>query len=76
MGTYQHIPNPKDDQYLYNIDVFSQDGLNNTEHTLVINVESGSMVSLLLFDWAIYTYVLAFVSESIVMMMRIHHTQF
>lgn len=55
-GTYQHDPNPQDDQYLYNNVVFHKDDLSNTEHTLVITVGNGSP-SLLLFDWAMYTYV-------------------
>ncbi|EPT00117.1 hypothetical protein FOMPIDRAFT_1123161 [Fomitopsis schrenkii] len=56
-GTYQHNPDPKEDQYLYNTAVFNKDDLSNTEHTLVITAENGPSPSLLLFDWAMYTYV-------------------
>ena len=69
VGTYHHIPDPSDDKYLYNVTVFSQHGLSNTEHTLLINVQSGSETSLFLFDWAIYTYVTR-ICGSIIMSMR------
>ena len=56
-GTYQHNPDSRDAQYLYNIVVFSKEGLSNQEHTLVMSAEYGTKQSLLLFDWAMYTCV-------------------
>ena len=73
-GTYQHIPDPEDAQYLYNIVVFSEEGLSNELHTLVITAEQGSEDSLLLFDWVMYTCVRC-VSKSIAKLKHIHLTK-
>ena len=54
---FSHVPNPNGEQYLYNQTVFSQTGLSNTDHTLVMTAVLGSEPSLLLFDWAMYTCV-------------------
>lgn len=58
--TLAYNPNPSGPTYLYNQTVFSKTDLSNTDHTLVIAAVQGSGPSLLLFDWAIYTYVAAF----------------
>ncbi|KZT74171.1 hypothetical protein DAEQUDRAFT_761607 [Daedalea quercina L-15889] len=55
-GTFSHVPNPDAQQYLYNQTVFGKTGLSNTDHTLVMTAELGSEASVLLFDWAMYTF--------------------
>ncbi|KZT68141.1 hypothetical protein DAEQUDRAFT_341039 [Daedalea quercina L-15889] len=61
-GTYSHVPGQdvefgvQSDDYLYNVTVFAQTDLSNAEHTLVITAVAGSDPSLLLFDWAMYTF--------------------
>lgn len=62
-GTFQHTPDANEDQYLYNVVVFSKVDLSHTNHTLVITAEMGSTESLLLFDWAMYTCVSASLSQ-------------
>jgi hypothetical protein len=42
---------------LYNTSVFVQDGLQNVPHQLVMTPTGGSVSSLFLFDYAMYTYV-------------------
>lgn len=69
-GTYQHDPDSKEDQYLYNIVVFNRRNLSNTKHTLVMIAEQGTKDSLLLFDWAMYTCV-SFVVSAIIRLIHI-----
>jgi hypothetical protein len=58
-GTYLHEPST-DTVYAYNVPVFSQGGLENTKHSLLITPTGGPKEnSLLLFDYAVYTYVYA-----------------
>lgn len=52
----QHTPDPSEEQYLYNRTVFSRTDLSNAEHTLVMTAVQGSQPSVLLFDWAVYTF--------------------
>ncbi|KAH9928346.1 uncharacterized protein B0H18DRAFT_255259 [Fomitopsis serialis] len=54
--TYQHAPDPSQEQYKYNRTVFSMTNLSNTEHTLVMTAVQGSQPSVLLFDRAVYTF--------------------
>ena len=54
-GTYDHVPSPTASQYEYNVTAFSKTGLDNKDHSLVMTAVQGSMPSLLLFDWAMYT---------------------
>ncbi|KAH9930961.1 uncharacterized protein B0H18DRAFT_872467 [Fomitopsis serialis] len=56
-GTYTHNPDTSAGaaQYVYNATVFSQTGLSNASHTLLMNATQGSQASLVLFDWAMYT---------------------
>ena len=54
-GTYTHVPNSNANKYQYNVTAFSQTGLSNEHHTLVMTAVQGSQPSLLLFDWAMYT---------------------
>ena len=56
-GTYIHIPDQNDTQFVYNVNVFSQTDLENAEHTLVMTAIQGAQPSYLLFDWAKYTLV-------------------
>ena len=49
------MPQPEQDQYLYNVLLWSETGLENIEHTLVISAAQGESPSLLLFDYAVYT---------------------
>ncbi|KAH9930925.1 uncharacterized protein B0H18DRAFT_1102885 [Fomitopsis serialis] len=55
-GSYAHEPDATASQYVYNVSVFSQTGLSNTEHKLVMSTVQGSQSSALLFDWAMYTF--------------------
>ncbi|EPT00112.1 hypothetical protein FOMPIDRAFT_1080825, partial [Fomitopsis schrenkii] len=57
LDTFKHPPQPIEDQYLYNVLLFSMSALVNTEHTLVMTAVQGESPSLLLFDYAIYTWV-------------------
>lgn len=54
VGTYVHIPTTADN-YLYNVPVFSQTGLTNSLHVLTLEATEGTIPSLILFDYAIYT---------------------
>ena len=56
-GTYSHFPSLGASEYEYNVTVFGKTGLDNTAHTLTMAAVQGSQPSLLLFDWAIYTWV-------------------
>jgi hypothetical protein len=63
---------------LYNTSVFVQDGLQNVPHQLVMTPTGGSVSSLFLFDYAMYTYVVpAFGSlgthDSIDLTTLLHH---
>jgi hypothetical protein len=53
---YFRTPDPSS-TYLYNQNVYSQQGLENVEHTLVMSPTAGTESSLFIFDYAIYTYV-------------------
>jgi hypothetical protein len=60
-GTYFHFPDSSSSTVLYNQPVFSATGLGNTPHSLVMSPTAGpgpdiSQNSLMLFDYAIYTY--------------------
>ncbi|KZT68205.1 hypothetical protein DAEQUDRAFT_712398 [Daedalea quercina L-15889] len=55
VGTYMHQPDESSDVYSYNVTVYSNTDLANTQHTLVMWAVQGSGPSLLLFDWAEYT---------------------
>ena len=52
---YNHIPDPSQGPYLYNVSAFQQSNLEIAEHTLVMTAVQGSQPSLLLFDYAVYT---------------------
>ncbi|KAI0724107.1 hypothetical protein C8Q72DRAFT_858228 [Fomitopsis betulina] len=52
---YHHQPDGATGDFEYNVTVYSQTGLSNIEHTLVMTAEQGKSASLLLFDWAEYT---------------------
>jgi hypothetical protein len=57
---YTHAPDSTS-TILYNVPVFSKAGLSNTHHTLEIQpfLQPGSDQTLILFDYAQYTYVIA-----------------
>lgn len=54
-GEYKHTPNKTNEQYLYNVSVFSRTDMSMEEHVLVMSAMQGSAPSLLLFDYAVYT---------------------
>ena len=54
-GFYEHVPLPTASEFEYNVTAFSKTGLDNKDHSLVMTAAQGSMPSLLLFDWAMYT---------------------
>jgi hypothetical protein len=55
--TYVHHPNSSS-IYLYNVPVYSKQGLDNVEHKLLITPTAGTDNSVFVLDYAIYTYVL------------------
>ncbi|KAH9934654.1 uncharacterized protein B0H18DRAFT_977570, partial [Fomitopsis serialis] len=56
-GTYVHTPTGADqDNFEYNVTVYSVVGLSNVEHKLVMTAGQGTSASLILFDWAMYTF--------------------
>jgi hypothetical protein len=57
---YTHVPDSTS-TILYSVPVFSKAGLENTQHTLVIQpfLQPDTNATLLLFDYAQYTYVIA-----------------
>jgi hypothetical protein len=55
MGSYTHNPDPESNIILYNVPVFSLNGLQNVSHTLVVSLAYAH--SLMLFDYAVYTSV-------------------
>ena len=55
VGTFVHIPSSST-AYEYNYTVFSSSNLPNTEHTVVVQTTGDSVSSLILFDYAIYTF--------------------
>lgn len=57
LGNFEHVPQPEQEQYIYNVLLSSKTGLNNTEHTLMMTAMQGGNSSLLLFDYAVYTSV-------------------
>ena len=54
-GRYEHIPDPTQQQYIYNVSMFQSTGLTFGEHTLMMMAMQGSEPSLLMFDYAVYT---------------------
>ena len=57
LKNFEHEPQPEQDQYIYNVLLSSETGLDDTEHTLVMSAVQGANTSLLLFDYAVYTLV-------------------
>ncbi|KAJ7479394.1 hypothetical protein B0H11DRAFT_1725553 [Mycena galericulata] len=57
-GTYSHVPDTST-EILYSVPMLSQDGLSNEPHTLVAQAQN-----LLLFDFAIYTWVIEIIFPS------------
>ncbi|KZT68208.1 hypothetical protein DAEQUDRAFT_344616 [Daedalea quercina L-15889] len=55
-GVYTHEPDTSDDDYAYNVTVYSNTGLSHSEHTLIMTAAQGQSASLLLFDWAKYMF--------------------
>ncbi|KZT67716.1 hypothetical protein DAEQUDRAFT_766879 [Daedalea quercina L-15889] len=55
-GTFVHVPSPAQEQLHYNVTIFNRMELENVEHTLVMTVMQDPDPSVLLFDWAEYTY--------------------
>jgi hypothetical protein len=53
---YQHLPDTSN-AYLYNVPVYTKQGLDNIEHKLLIAPTAGINNSVFVFDYAIYTYV-------------------
>ncbi|TFY65485.1 hypothetical protein EVJ58_g1953 [Rhodofomes roseus] len=53
-GHYVHTPNKGN--FEYNVTVYSVAGLSNEQHTLIMTAAQGTSPSLVLFDWAMYTY--------------------
>lgn len=54
VGTYVHIPTT-DDDYLYDVPVYTTTGLSNSPHVLTIDATGDVNSSLILFDYAVYT---------------------
>ncbi|KAH9829640.1 uncharacterized protein C8Q71DRAFT_717950 [Rhodofomes roseus] len=54
-GLYTHVPSTST-SYEYNVTLFSNTGLANTQHTLVISPQREPDTSYMAFDWAQYTY--------------------
>ena len=54
-GTFVHAPDPEKVSPDYNVTIYSETGLQNAEHTLVITMMQDLNPSVLLFDWAMYT---------------------
>jgi len=55
VGTYMHQPN-QSDVYEYNVTVYSNVTMENSEHTLVMTAQDDPNPSIILFDWAKYTF--------------------
>ncbi|TFY53522.1 hypothetical protein EVJ58_g9404 [Rhodofomes roseus] len=53
-GLYTHVPSTST-SYEYNVTLFSNTGLANTQHTLVISPQREPDTSYMAFDWAQYT---------------------
>lgn len=45
--------------YAYNVSVFSKSGLSDGQHEIVISSNAGANASLALFDYLLYTFVIA-----------------
>ena len=54
-GTFVHVPDPDKESPDYNVTVYSETGLQQGEHTLVVTMMQDPSPSVLLFDWAMYT---------------------
>ncbi|KAI0640174.1 hypothetical protein C8Q77DRAFT_116628 [Trametes polyzona] len=54
-GQFIHVPTDSTD-FQYNVPVFVQTGLSNTDHTLVIEANGDKNSSLVLFDYIVYTF--------------------
>ncbi|KAI0754141.1 hypothetical protein C8Q80DRAFT_1341248 [Daedaleopsis nitida] len=54
-GNYTHVGTCTSPVYEYNVPVFSQEGLDDTEHVLEIHTVATASDSLVLFDYVIYT---------------------
>ena len=55
VGTFVHQPSTST-TYEYNYTLFSSVNLANTEHTLVVQTAGDNASSLILFDYAVYTF--------------------
>ncbi|KAJ6457590.1 hypothetical protein C8R45DRAFT_844235 [Mycena sanguinolenta] len=54
-GSYTHIPDPTTSTFLYSVPMLAMADLNNITHTLIAEAQ---IPSLLIFDYAMYTWVL------------------
>ncbi|KAF7310042.1 hypothetical protein MIND_00377200 [Mycena indigotica] len=54
-GTFLHVPDKSTTDFIYGANVFSVDGLEQSEHTVILATNSAAG-SLLLFDFASYTF--------------------
>ena len=53
-AAYEHAPDPASTETAYHKPIYAKTGLTNTNHTLLISA-AGSLDSLLLFDYVVYT---------------------
>lgn len=53
-GNFTYTP-PGDDSFLYNITLFSKTGLDSGFHTFMLQNGGGSVPSLVLFDYMVYS---------------------
>ncbi|KIL65654.1 hypothetical protein M378DRAFT_76615 [Amanita muscaria Koide BX008] len=55
-GSFSHEPDNTTTAFIYNVAVFSQTGLSNTPHEVIVSVNDFPIPTWLCFDYAIYTY--------------------
>ncbi|KZT69026.1 hypothetical protein DAEQUDRAFT_765805 [Daedalea quercina L-15889] len=56
VGSYAHEADTKSEAYIYNVTVYSNTHLTNTQHVVTLTAMQDPDASMLLFDWAEYTH--------------------
>ncbi|KAH9842688.1 uncharacterized protein C8Q71DRAFT_853218 [Rhodofomes roseus] len=65
VGHYSHVSAANSDTYNYNVTIYNNTGLANTQHLLQMTAMQDSQASVILFDWAEYTIPYYFDSGSV-----------